>query len=504
LARRKVLLLGLDAAEYSLLLEGCDAGWLPTLKGLRDRGAWGAVHSPPGFGSGAVWPSFSTGVSPSVHGRYFYRQVFPGSYVARRFEAEDFRSAPFWEALSDAGRRVAVFDVPKVGLSEPLNGLMSVDWIVHGTVYHELRTSPPSLAAELVERFGSDPIPKCDTPGQRSVDENRKFVEQMIERIDQRKRCTLELMASEPWDLFLTVFGEPHCVGHQCWHIRDPAHPLHDAASAAALGDPLREVYTAIDRALGEIIAAVDEETVVIVFSGTGMGPNYTGNYILDDVLRRLEGLPRPRRVDWFTRTKLRVKKMLPKKIRKRGRPLSLRVEEVARKQDRASRLCFVVPHNDIAGAIRVNLVGREPEGRVHPGEEFEALYKSLRTDLLDLVNLDTGGRVVDDVVRTADGRPGPEIDRMPDFFVIWNRESPIDRVGSPRVGEVEYIHRGNRTGDHSPASLFIAAGPGVTSGRVPNTSILDLAPTVAHLLDVDLPDVEGHRIEALEVDPDH
>jgi predicted AlkP superfamily phosphohydrolase/phosphomutase len=92
----------------------------------------------------------------------------------------------------------------------------------------------------------------------------------------------------------------------------------------------------------------------------------------------------------------------------------------------------------------------------------------------------------------------------MPDFFVIWNRESPIDRVGSPRVGEVEYIHRGNRTGDHSPASLFIAAGPGVTSGRVPNTSILDLAPTVAHLLDVDLPDVEGHRIEALEVDPDH
>ena len=66
MARRKVLLLGLDAAEHSLLLEGCDSGWLPTLRSLRDRGAWGLALSPPGFGSGAIWPSFSTGVTSSL------------------------------------------------------------------------------------------------------------------------------------------------------------------------------------------------------------------------------------------------------------------------------------------------------------------------------------------------------------------------------------------------------------------------------------------------------
>jgi len=456
------------------------------------------VDSIPGFGSGAVWPSFATGVSPASHGRYFYRQVFPGSYSARKFTASEFRHRPFWEVLSDADRHVAVFDVPKVGLSPDLNGLMSVDWIVHGPVYKELRTTPPSLADELVDRFGTDPCPKCDYPGLRSVDENRELIAQMVERIDQRTRCTLEFLGSESWDLFLTVFGEPHCIGHQCWHVRDPEHPLHDAESTRAIGDPVREIYAAIDRGMGKILSSIEEDTFVIVFSGTGMGPNYTGNYILDEVLRRLEGREKPRSVDWLTRAKLRAKKILPNEIRNRGRQLSRRVEEATKGHDRSERLCFDVPHNDISGAIRVNLVGREPEGRVHRGEELDALYESLRNDLLDLVNLDTGEPVVEDLVRVSDHCSGPELDRMPDFFVLWRRDAPIDRVGSKKVGEVEYPHRGNRTGDHSPDSFFVAAGPGVSAGPVTDLSILDFAPTVADLLGVELPQTDGRPIGAL------
>jgi predicted AlkP superfamily phosphohydrolase/phosphomutase len=446
---------------------------------------------------------FATGVSPATHGRYFFKQVFPGSYVASRFQGSDFGSRAFWDELSDAGRRVAVFDVPKVALSSPLNGVMSVDWIVHGAVYHELRTSPPDLASDLVERFGKDPLPKCDQPGMRTADENRAFLDIMIERVHQRTRCALEFVRAESWDLFLTVFGEPHCVGHQCWHVRDASHPLHDPVSAQAIGDPLREVYAAIDRAFAQIIAATDDDTVVIVFSGTGMGPNYTGNFILDDVLRNLEGKQATRTLDWFTRAKRQVKKIVPVSVRKRGRKLSKRIEESTREEDRARRLCFAVPHNDIAGAIRVNLVGREPEGKIHPGEEYDAFFESLRRDLMELKNLDTGGPVVADVVKTADFCQGPHLDRMPDFFVLWNRDAPIDRVGSPRAGEVEYVHRGNRTGDHTPESLFIAAGPGVRPGSVGSCSILDLAPTVAEITGVHLAEAEGHPLAALLAEDD-
>jgi len=79
--RGRVLLIGLDAAAADIIMRGIDDGDLPTFQRLRTEGAWGLVSSPRGFGSGAVWPSFATGVSPAKHGRYYYRQVGPGSYA---------------------------------------------------------------------------------------------------------------------------------------------------------------------------------------------------------------------------------------------------------------------------------------------------------------------------------------------------------------------------------------------------------------------------------------
>ena len=80
--RARTVLIGLDAAAGDLLFEGCEQGLYPNLAALRDRGAWGIAEGLPGFGSGAIWPSFSTGVNPAKHGRYFYRQVGSAGYGA--------------------------------------------------------------------------------------------------------------------------------------------------------------------------------------------------------------------------------------------------------------------------------------------------------------------------------------------------------------------------------------------------------------------------------------
>jgi predicted AlkP superfamily phosphohydrolase/phosphomutase len=498
-SKRRVLLIGLDAADKDLLVEGMDRGDLPVLAGLRAGGAWGAVESLTGFGSGAVWPSFSTGVTPARHGRYFYRQVQPGAYEAVRFEASAFKAKSFWEELSSAGRRVAVFDVPKMGLSEQIEGIEVVDWLVHGPVYHELRTQPPGFAEELAGRFGLDPLPQCDLPGGRDADGHAALLDTLCARVGTKVAAARHYLAQEPWDLFLTVFGDPHCVGHQCWHVRDPEHPQHDAAAHARLGDPVMRLYQAIDRGIGEIVEAAGDDTLVIVISCTGMGANYSGNLILDEVLRRFEGKRKPPAYDLWTRLKLRTKRLLPVSIRKRGRQLSRRVDERMAHGDREDRRCFVVPHNDMAGAIRVNLAGREAGGRVRP-EELDALYSELRRDLLALRNLDTGKPVVHDIVRTADLCEGDYLDDLPDFFVLWERDHPIDRVGSPKIGELTFRHRGNRTGDHRPDSVFLAKGPGVSRGRVEGVSILDFATTVGSLLGVPLPDTDGAPIAALGV----
>jgi predicted AlkP superfamily phosphohydrolase/phosphomutase len=113
----------------------------------------------------------------------------------------------------------------------------------------------------------------------------------------------------------------------------------------------------------------------------------------------------------------------------------------------------------------------------------------------MSLRNADTGGPVVTRVVRVAEDHHGDAIDQLPDLFVIWNRTAPIDRVTSPTIGTVEYVHRGNRTGDHEAESWFAAIGPDVQPGEVDGVRIYDFAPTVAALLGVTVDGVTDGRV---------
>jgi predicted AlkP superfamily phosphohydrolase/phosphomutase len=159
------------------------------------------------------------------------------------------------------------------------------------------------------------------------------------------------------------------------------------------------------------------------------------------------------------------------------------------------------VPPTDISGAVRITHVGREPEGRVRP-EEVASFFASLRQDLLEVKNLDTGMPIVEDVVLTSEHCAGDRLSDLPDLFVIWRRDAPMDRVGSPKIGEIRHVHRGNRTGDHVSESLFFARGPGVPAGEVSPVSILDFAPTLAALSGVAMAESDGEPIEALMGSP--
>jgi len=93
----KVVVIGLDSADRNLVSRWCDSGDLPVLRSIRDRGISGVLTTPQGLGDDAVWASFYTAVSPGRHGRYYHRQLRPGSYAMDNFR--DVRREPFWDAL---------------------------------------------------------------------------------------------------------------------------------------------------------------------------------------------------------------------------------------------------------------------------------------------------------------------------------------------------------------------------------------------------------------------
>ncbi|HEX5131329.1 MAG TPA: alkaline phosphatase family protein [Candidatus Krumholzibacteria bacterium] len=486
----RILFIGADALDRDTVLAWAEDGTLPTFRRLLREGAWGSTANPPGLYVGAIWPSFWTSAGPDTHARYCYEQLRPGTYETVRVRPTDTQVPAFWDALGEAGKRVAVIDIPKTHVVAGLNGIHVVDWGTHDPDFAGPVTWPASLARNLVEQYGRDEVGNCNVHGRAR--DYATLRTQLVARVERKQRLLLDVLAREAWDAVIAAFSESHCVGHQCWHIHDPSHIDHDAALAARIGDPVRDVYVAIDAAIGELIAAAGSGTEVIVLGSHGMRSHYDATFMLDDVLRRIErpAVPVP-----SARTVSRAKRAwgrTPRRIRRLLAPFKGRARRRLGIDSPATRRFFAVPNNDAYGAIRVNLIGREPAGRVQAGNEFDQVCAMLEADLRALVNADTGEPAVLRVLRTRELYHGPRADHLPDLMIEWNHRAPFTRVRSEKIGEVTGTYTKCRTGDHSPAGFFAAAGPGVLAGPLQRTvSVADFGPTIAERLGVALPGVD-------------
>jgi len=171
---------------------------------------------------------------------------------------------------------------------------------------------------------------------------------------------------------------------------------------------------------------------------------------------------------------------------------------------DPAAGQCFMVTNNFAHGGIRINLIGREPEGKVAPGKEFHSVCSEITKDLLDIVNVQTGNPIVGRIIRTAEMYHGDYLNDLPDLLVEWTNEAPVYAISSKKIGEIRGEYRYCRSGDHTPHGLFIVKGPSIPPGQLDRTvSILDFAPTLTAMLGVHLPDADGTPITEI-VEPAH
>ncbi len=467
-ARRcRVAFVGVDACDPDLVDAWAADGTLPTFRRLLDRSLIADTEPPPGFFVGAIWPSFWTAVGPGQHGVHCWEQLAPGTYDVRRFLAgREVARRPFWRTLGDSGCRVALLDVPLAGLTPGLGGAQILEWGGHDPE-EGFRTEPPTLAAEVLQAVGAHPV-QGNCNAHRTTDEFVRFRDDLVTGVERRTRLHRWLLARDDWDLFVTVYGESHCVGHQCWHFHDPTHVRHDPAAAARVGNPVRDVYRAIDTSLGDLLETLDEQATVLVFPSHGMAAHYDPTFLLDDVLLRLDAIG----------------------------ALSCHRRGAA---SRAERTCFQVTNNMVDGAIRVNLVGREPNGLIRPGREYDVVCRRIADALGTLVDVDTGQHIVARVVRTRDVYRGEQLAALPDLWVEWRKVGHVHRVESPLIGRVERDWHGCRTGDHRPGGRVLVSGPHVRPGRLERpVRVIDLAPTLAAMLGVTLPDVDGTPVPEL------
>ena len=496
---RRVLMIGLDAAEITLVEQWMGEGAMPHLRALREGGAFARLESTAKWLVGSPWPSFYTGTTPSEHGLYHYLQWRPDLMAAVRPAPDWLPLQPFWRELAEY-RRVVAIDVPLTYAPRDFGGVEVCGWATHETLQAPC-TTPQSLMARVVGEFGAPPLGN-EQARLLSAGELLEIRDQCIRSAGLSASLALELMRWQPWDLFIVCLAATHRAGHQLWDLSNMAGQA-EAQQAEQLGDALKRVYAACDEAVGSLVREAGSDVVIMVFSLHGMGVNVSRVELLGEMLARVladRSGPRSRR--WGNDLLERLRAMTPSRLRS-----SVKGRLPYGWQDRLTQFWRTggldwdttrafAQFSDLDGYIRVNLRGRESAGIVEPGAEYEKLCARIAEGLATFADDRSGEPLVQSIARPDDlyahGRRTPY---LPDLMVRWSDQPAVGHraIVSPRYGSIAWPtpgrHPQGRSGNHRPDGFLIVGG-GSAAARlgVSDPHILDLAPTAYQLLGLTIP----------------
>ena len=505
----RVLVIGLDSAPLGLLEPWIAAGKLPNLGRLIAQGATGVLNSSFPPLSPAAWSSFATGMHPGKHGvlDHGYRQA--GTYKIVPTNARRRGGATLWQLLGQAGKRVGVINVPETYPPSPVNGFLitgmttpsdDADWCY-----------PASLAAELKQAMGGYRV-----FGVRSKENLDRSLAGMHQTIPLRMQAASYLWEQHQPHFMILVFMETDVVQHKTWKYMDPSHPQH-----SRYGNAILDIYRRIDEHLPLLLEQVDDETAVIIMSDHGAGP-------IDKWLNLNS---------WLLRENfLRLKPEWPSRLRHLAFRLgltpnnayrlasALRLGLVDKAADKAKREASIQRANPMMGlflsfndvdwgqtraytlggnltGIWINLQGREPHGAVSPGAEYEQVRDELIDRLRELRDPDTGQAIATAIHRREQVYHGPYLERAPDVIFETLDEQYVG-FGSQEFTTNAIMEPSPLfSGCHRRAGMVALHGKPFRPGaRLAEHQIVDLSPTILHLLGCSVPaDIDGRvMVEAL------
>jgi predicted AlkP superfamily phosphohydrolase/phosphomutase len=492
--RQKIVMIGVDAAELSLIQ--AHRATLPNFDRVLSRGVLQRLESVGGILPGAVWPTFYSGTPPGEHGLYHHLQWDPKTMRLRRVSNAWLHVEPFWCELERRGLSVAVVDMQMALSSHLRTGTEILNWGNHDYV-GSFSARPPHLAGEVLRRFGRHPMGD-EIPLHKSQTELERIRKNLVTGARQKGRLSRWLLGLQDWDFFLTIFGETHRGGHVLW-------PLDPEAQRGSFR-PLLDVYQAVDEGIGEVLNAIPDDRTVIVFALHGMGSNTSQEHFVPAVMDRANELfaamdtgstasrlsgRQPGAAGRFSRSSPRQRSLM-RRLREtvpptlqhaiaRAVPVHVR-DAVVDRQITGGRIWELTPGlallADLNGYVRFNLRGRELRGILDPGDESVARYVGwIRECFLSLRTAETGEPLVRDVLLSRDQFPGKRSDYLPDAIVTWSGASPASCIQSATLGTITAKLATGRGGNHRAGGFCFRLEPGATrGGQAPAGHILDLA----------------------------
>ena len=340
------------------------------------------------------------------------------------------------------------------------------------------------------------------------------YLEQLSLHANWWGNATRYVLEHQQWDMAFSWVGTIDHIEHALYAGIEPTARVYSERTAPFCWHMIREVYRQVDENIGKIMEAVDlDDTYVVLISDHGMTHLDWNPFVKEHLARA--GLLKYN-LDLST-----------------DDPSNLTI-------DWDKTMCH--PLEPCHAHIFINLKGRDPHGIVEP-EDYEKVQEKIINTLLAMRNPETGENVVAYALKKKEaGRlgiyEGPGYDRVGDVLYAWKpgymshpfiyRSAIKYRDGSERMIANRELYEearlcknfpdliqdivqendgdysavcGNFTGVHlaEPTlhdmhACMLMVGPGVPKyERKYPARIIDVAPTLAKLLNVDVPkDAEG------------
>jgi len=259
---QKVAIIGLDCAPPRLVFE-LWRNELPHLGALMQHGMWGELRSCHPPITVPAWSSMLTSKDPGQLGFYGFRNRRAYTYDDYAFANSNLVTHDLvWDILSRAGRQVIVLGVPQTYPPRPVNGHVVSCFLTPSRDSNY--THPASLKAE-VERVAEGYV--FDVDNFRTPDK-RDLLRRIHDKTRKHFRVARHLLQTKPWDFFMMVEMGPDRIHHGFWKYFDPEHPKYEPGNE--FEHAIRDYYKFLDAEIGEVLALIDPEALVLVVSDHG------------------------------------------------------------------------------------------------------------------------------------------------------------------------------------------------------------------------------------------
>ncbi|HEX6160219.1 MAG TPA: alkaline phosphatase family protein, partial [Thermoanaerobaculia bacterium] len=341
-------------------------------------------------------------------------------------------------------------------------------------------STPPKWAPEVAEKLGVFKTLgwQIDTWAISEGFATEKIFWDDMEWTVAQSRKMFDAFLQGDDDLVVQCFEFPDRVGHVFWRIVDPKHPAYDAKLAAEWGDAIERSYILMDQIVGDAMKAAEKQNALLLVASDHGFASFRRN------------------VHYNTWLVLNGYMTLKSGVQVKDRDLEMLFdhgqfwENVDWSKTRAYAMGL--------GELYINLKGREAQGIVNPGAEYEALKAELKQRLVAMVDPETLEHPVRRVVTREEAYKKFDPNMIPDLFLMNNdgyRVSWQTSLG----GVPKVIFDDNKavwSGDHCSVDPEIVKGIFFMNRKMTTTRapyIADVYPTVLGALGVKAPyEVDG------------